>query len=265
MARITQLWRSPELNVYRFDHPVEHEDQPYEEVSRVFRASFVESGTFDLEVGDRGWHVAPGDVMLSHPGMRFRCGFQEKGFNDVCLSIVYEAANDDRFDTAQSWSKSGRHVLPASNRLRYLRWGLSHALETGSPMLAEYCATEIFQSPPDERPATLFSERKFSWYAERVHHIRDRLDAEFAEELSVSDLARSVGMSMFHFSRVFTELTGLPPHRYLLRARLDAARSMLQQGRSVTETCYACGFNNLSHFSRSFARRYGGLPSLIAS
>lgn len=263
MARITPLWQSPELRVYRFDHPVEHEDQSYEEVAPGYRASFVESGTFDLEVGDRNWRVAPGDVMLSHPGMRFRAGFQGKGFDDVCLSIVYEAANEDRFDVGRSWARSERHVLSASNRLRYLQWGLRRAVEAGSPMLAEYCATEIFQ-PMDGGGAALFSERKFDWYAQRVHHVRDRLDREFAEPLSVSDLARSVGMSMFHFTRVFAELTGLPPHRYLLRARLKAAHAMLREGRSVTETCYACGFNNLSHFSRSFARRYGGAPSQLA-
>ncbi len=264
MARIIPLWSSPELSVYRFDHPVEHEDQPFEDVAGAFRASFVEAGTFDLEVGDGRWRVAPGDVMLSHPGMRFRASFQGKGFNDTCLSIVYKAANDDRFDVALSWSKLDRPVLTASNRLGYLRWGLRRAVETGEAMLAEYCATTIFRETPDGGPAPLFSEKKFAWYAERVHHIRDRLDFEFADDLSVSEFARSVGMSMFHFTRVFTELVGLPPHRYRLMARLRAACTMLRQGRGVTETCYACGFNNLSHFSRSFARRYGAVPSRVA-
>ena len=41
---------------------------------------------------------------------------------------------------------------------------------------------------------------------------------------------------------------------------LAAARAMLEDGRSVTETCFACGYNNLSHFSRSFAARYGAPP-----
>jgi AraC family transcriptional regulator len=261
MARITPLWRSPELSVHRFDHPVEHEDQAYEEVGETFMASFVEEGTFDLAIGEGRWRVAPGDVMLSHPGMRFRAGFQGKGFNDTCLSLTYLAANDDSFDPTRAWAKAGRPVLAASNRLRYLRWGLARALERNAPMFAEYCATEIFQEAPGAAPAPLFNERKFSWYAERVHHVRERIDAEFAETQSVSDLARSVGMSMFHFSRVFTELAGAPPHRYLLKARLKAARAMLREGRSVTETCFACGFGNLSHFSRSFARRYGCSPS----
>lgn len=265
MARITPLWRSPEVTVYRFDHPVEHEDQPFEAVSDVFRASFVEEGTFDLTVGAAAWRVTPGDVMLSHPGMRFRSAFQGKGFNDTCLSLVYTAANDDGFDPGRSWAASGRAVLPASNRLRYLGWGLRRAVEEGAPMFAEYCATQLFQAPPDGDPAPLFSDRRFAWYAERVHHVRDRLDRAYDEPCTVSDLARSVGMSLFHFSRVFTELTGLPPHRYLLRTRLKAAHAMLRQGASVTETCYATGFNNLSHFSRSFARRYGAAPSSIAA
>jgi AraC-like DNA-binding protein len=62
-------------------------------------------------------------------------------------------------------------------------------------------------------------------------------------------------------ARVFAELIGTPPHRYLLEARLRAAAGMLREGRSVTETCFACGFNNLSHFSRIFSRRFGRCPS----
>jgi len=265
MARIIPLWRSAEISVHRFDHPVEHEDQPYEGHADTFMASFVEDGTFDLEIGEGRWRVTPGDVMLSHPGMRFRADFQGKGFNDTCLSLTYVAANDEGFDRARTWAKAGRPVLAASNRLRYLRWGLRRAVETNAPMFAEYCATEIFHEAPRNEPQRLFSERKFSWYAERVNHAREQLDVEFAEAWSVSDLARSVGMSMFHFTRVFTALTGLPPHRYLLKARLNAARSMLREGRSVTETCFACGFGNLSHFTRSFERRYGCTPSRVTA
>jgi AraC-like DNA-binding protein len=263
MARVTPLWRSPEISVHRFDHPVEHEDQPYEEVAGAFMASFVESGTFDLHVGESRWRVNPGDVMLSHPGMRFSVRFQGAGFNDTCLSLTYLAANDDGFDPAQSWAKRAKPVRIASNRLRYLRWGLRRAVDEGAPMLAEYCATAVFAEDASAEPAALFSEHKFAWYAERVHFVRERLDADFAGEFSVSELARSVGMSMFHFSRVFTELVGMPPHQYLLRARLKAARAMLRDGRSVTETCFACGFSNLSHFSRSFARRFGHTPSRV--
>jgi len=264
MARIIPLWRSDELSLHRFDHPAEHEDLPYESVAGAFTASFVERGTFDLEVAEGSWRLAQGDVLLRHPGMRFRASFEGEGFSDTCLTLTYLSAGDDQFDAARSWSRAGRPVLRASNRLRYLRWELKRALEDGEPMVIEYCAGEMFRVR-EQSTSRLFREHKFDWYAERVHAVRERLEAEFDCTHSVSDLARSVGMSMFHFTRVFTELVGRPPHRYLGEARLRAAQSMLQAGRNVTETCFACGFRNLSHFSRRFANHYGVPPSRIGN
>ena len=265
MATITPLLRTGEISVHRFTHPAEHEDQPYEEIASAFMASFVEDGAFNLDVDGKGWRVGAGDVMLSRPGMRFRASFEGEGFNDTCLSLTYLAAGEDGFDAAKSWTKSNRSVLSATNRLRYLQWGLRRAVEARTPMFAEYCATEIFSEVPDGSRAKPVSARKFSWYAERIDHARERLGADLEDDVTASDLARAVGMSMFHFTRLFAELVGVPPHRYRLRARLAAAHAMLRDGRSVTETCYACGFNNLSHFSRSFAQAYGAPPSRIGA
>jgi len=264
MSRTISLWRSREISVHRFDHPAEHEDRPYEEVAGAFMASFVEAGAFNLEIGEGRWRVKTGDVMLHHPGMRFRAGFDEGGFNDTCLSVVYLAAENDGFYTCKSWRSDQRRVLNDSNRVRFLRWGIDRAMRTNEPMLAEYCAAELFR-PHDDENRSLYRERKLDWYAERVHAARARLDARFDEAHTISDLARDVGMSAFHFARIFSELVGAPPHRYLAERRLAAARAMIEEGAGVTETCYACGFNNLSHFTRSFARRFGAPPSRIAA
>ncbi len=263
MARITPLWRSDEISLHRFDHPVEHEDQPYEEVADAYRASFVEEGRFNLEVSDRRWRVRAGDIMLSYPDMRFRAGFDGGGFSDICLTLTYLAANDDDFDKAGCWAGEAEPVRPDSNHVRYLRWGLQRAVALNAPMFIEFCATAIFRTRHESTGGALLREHKFGWYAERVDFARQRIDRSFADEMTVSALARDVGMSMFHFSRIFTALVGMPPHRYLLAARLNAARSLLEQGSNVTDACYACGFGNLSHFSRSFARRFGASPSAL--
>ena len=213
MARIVPLWRSDELSLHRFDHPFEHDDRPYETVADVFAASFVERGAFDLEVGTARWRITGGDAMLRHPGMRYRASFEGPGFSDTCLTITYLAANHDRFDEARSWARSNDPVMRASNRLRYLQWSLQRAVEQDAPMLIEYCAVEIFRER-DNSPTALFSEHRFAWYAERVHAVRERLDAALERSHTISELARSVGMSMFHFTRVFTALIGQPPHRY---------------------------------------------------
>ena len=65
----------------------------------------------------------------------------------------------------------------------------------------------------------------------RSHPLRQLqafIDANPAEDLSVPALARRAGMSGRHFSRVFTEQTGLSPGRYVERSRADAARRLLE-------------------------------------
>lgn len=68
-------------------------------------------------------------------------------------------------------------------------------------------------------------------------------------------------MSPFLFARIFRELIGVPPHKYLVRLRLERARLLLESGMSVTDVCYTVGFNNLSHFIRTFSAHFGVLPS----
>jgi AraC-like DNA-binding protein len=88
------------------------------------------------------------------------------------------------------------------------------------------------------------------------------MDAAPAEALTLSELAREAGMSPWHFARVFRELAGTPPHRYLSGVRLARAAALLGAGAGVTEACMASGFQNLGHFSRTFRRAFGVPPSL---
>jgi AraC-like DNA-binding protein len=260
MARIVPLWSSAELSVHRFDHPLEHEDQPYEEVADGFAASFVEDGAFNLEIAEARWRVGAGDVLLVHPGLRFRASFEDRGFSDRCLTIRYLIPSG-ACGPGMAWGQ-GSPVLSNSNRIRFLYWGLKRAVERNASITAEYCAVELL-SVNGQIGSPLYGPRKSAWYADRIHAARERLAKHYDRPHTTAELAQSAGMSMFHFTRVFTELVGCPPHRYLSELRLHAAHSMLRAGRGVTETCFASGFNNLSHFSRIFARRFGVAPSRL--
>ena len=267
MARITPLWRSSDISIHRFDHPHAHEDHdPYEEVAERYSASFVETGEFVVEIGEARWKLGPGDVLLNYPGMRFRAGHDGAAFADVCLTVACDNAGAD-FDPARTWARAAAPVLKANNRLRYLYWAMARGIKADAPLLAETVAAELFREIPESSsdPRPLYKDRKLSWYAERVQIARETLERDFERDHRLQDLARAAGMSTFHFARVFAALIGAPPHRHLLETRLAAAASMLRQGRGVTETCFAAGFNNLSHFSRQFARRFGRNPSAYVS
>lgn len=265
MNRVRTLVCTPLVRVARFDHPTEqgHCD-PAEETAPCHSVSFVEHGAFELRVGQRGWQLSPGTIFVTQPGLVYRCWHAERFPTDVCISVDYA----DGFFGAEPWgSQEGHWVVLPTNRLAYLRLRLVRHLTSSVDKLAlENLAAELLEAVrrEPEESARLYRESQLAWYAERIEAARSLLAKQFAETHSLAALGQAAGMSPFHFARVFRELTGTPPHRYLLQVRLTRAAERLRQGASVTETCYACGFNNLSHFIRLFRRTFGVPPSRFA-
>jgi AraC-like DNA-binding protein len=93
---------------------------------------------------------------------------------------------------------------------------------------------------------------------------RDLLCAEGEDAPSIEQLARAVDISPFHFIRQFEAVFGLTPHRFRTRWRLDRAKRLLAQGRSVTEVCMEVGFSSVGSFSDLFHRQVGAPPSVYA-
>jgi transcriptional regulator GlxA family with amidase domain len=83
----------------------------------------------------------------------------------------------------------------------------------------------------------------------------DTMEAELETNHSISRLAGDCGLSSSHFARAFKETTGLAPHQWLTRRRVQHARELLAQTTmDLTDIALACGFVDQSHFSRIFAR-----------
>lgn len=71
--------------------------------------------------------------------------------------------------------------------------------------------------------------------------------------VSRAHLARQVGLSPGHFSHLFHQETGMTFTRYVQTRRVNEAKHLLQTSdKNITEICFECGFNNLTHFNRVF-------------
>jgi len=87
------------------------------------------------------------------------------------------------------------------------------------------------------------------------------IQEEYVSDLTLVALAERLGLSPQHLSECFTQYMGVPFSAYLCETRLrHAAAALRSTDLTVTEICYACGYRNLSHFLRSFKRRYGITP-----
>ena len=87
------------------------------------------------------------------------------------------------------------------------------------------------------------------------------IDAHLCGDPSVSDLARECRRSASHFARAFRQSTGMAPHRWIMKRRIERAKELLLEGElDLVQIALACGFFDQSHFIRNFGRSEGHSP-----
>lgn len=131
------------------------------------------------------------------------------------------------------------------------------------PCLLEHAALSFADSVLDgldllvsgvERGAPSLSDR-------RLRDLNDYVEAYLSERISVSTMARIVGLRPRFFLRAFRAATGTTPHAYLIERRMEIARRKLREtSESVTSIAYATGFAGASHFATQFKRSFGMTP-----
>ena len=95
-----------------------------------------------------------------------------------------------------------------------------------------------------------------------VEYIQDQLGTD----LTVSGIAQAVGMSPYHFTRLFKASTGRTPYQYVVDARVKKAKELLTTGKfTISEVAYHVGFADQSHLTRHFKRVFGLPPKRLLS
>jgi AraC family transcriptional regulator len=95
----------------------------------------------------------------------------------------------------------------------------------------------------------------------RLRRVTEYIQAHLDQHLTLAHLGGVVYMSPYHFARLFQRSTGLPPHRFVVRARIDHAATLLAAREpSISRISQMVGFRTLSHFSTVFRRLMGVTP-----
>jgi AraC family transcriptional regulator len=96
----------------------------------------------------------------------------------------------------------------------------------------------------------------------RLRRIKELVHAKMEDDLSLDELAQSVGLSTAHFARMFRKSTGETPHQFVLRQRLERAKAMLRAPDArMLDVAVACGFKTQQHFAQAFRDLWGASPT----
>jgi AraC-like DNA-binding protein len=261
MIRARVQFQCDTFSVVRFYHPLDvpHADPP-EELNENYSLIFVQRGGFSVIHLREEIRFSAGDLFVLTPGLPHRYSHSKADPDDVCVSLIFEP------ETGEEMFGLHRNVLRRlhkSNHSRYLHSRICNLINSSGRGFAEDSFVDciwmlLTNSAGSEH---LYKLNQLHWYTARINLVRELMETHSAEPHSLASLARTAGMSRLHFAHVFRELMGVSAYAYLLRRRLELAGKLLKGGASVTETCFTVGFNNLSHFTRTFQRHFGVAPS----
>jgi AraC family transcriptional regulator len=222
----------------------------------------------DAGAGKFEQHLKTGDILITPPFVDTSI-VVEKSHRVMCLGIPYAKTRE--------WVESN-HCLPSDgdfgalhrkmfrdDEIKHIMLRLWMESESGNPHGALYADAAILMLL--SRLVTISHPAKTSrfrgglapWQLKRTI---DCLRDFGARHLSLESLARSVGLSPFHFSRAFKISTGLPPYRYQMRLKIEKAQEMMRTPLlSLSDISTSCGFSSQAHFTTAFVKHTGMSPA----
>ena len=96
---------------------------------------------------------------------------------------------------------------------------------------------------------------------DRLKRVREYIETHLNDRLTLADLAGVACLSPYHFSRSFKQAVGVSPQRYVIRRRLERAKTLMRRtNKPLAEIAYRVGFSDQSHLTSIFRRETGLTP-----
>ncbi|CAM4481210.1 hypothetical protein PATA110616_21130 [Paenibacillus tarimensis] len=101
-------------------------------------------------------------------------------------------------------------------------------------------------------------------YTRRIDQVIRYMEDNLSQKISLDQLAEISLFSKYHFSRIFSSVTGSTPLAYLTVIRLNrAARHLIETDMSILDISVQCGFDSLSNFNAAFKKHFHKTPSQL--
>lgn len=227
---------------------------------RSFFLVYTEEGTGEYYSDGSFRTLAPGDLMLSDCMDRHMYRTTRNGpwqffcmhFNGSSACAYY-----DQFMKATS------HVVQPSNpgEIRRTLSELIRICQDGGPYAELHASeqlTHLLTLVLVDAKAAPSSLRHVPAFVEEA--VRD-IHAHLRDDLTLDNLARTLGVNKYHLQKEFKRYIGMSPNTYVCSARINAAKSLLRSNElTVSQVAEQAGFRNVGHFMNMFKRTTGMTP-----
>jgi len=238
-----------------------------------FRVQVHHAGAGSTEINHRIIPVQPGQGCVSSAAavLSFGAGFQQLAWRvnrqalarklaamvgaPVSRTLEFEPALDLTLPRARAFLgilHSAVHAITADESNRYLLVELEQALMVSLLSLGEHNCRSLLQGPP---------KLAGPW---QLRLVEDHIDAHLDRPFNIEDAVNLTGCSARSIYRAFQKYRGYSPLEFSKHRRLLTAHRLLaaiESNKSIAQIAEACGFSDLSHFSRDYRRMFSESPS----
>ncbi|BAZ66464.1 MAG: AraC family transcriptional regulator [Pelatocladus maniniholoensis HA4357-MV3] len=280
-ARKHVLTRSPILSSHESGWKnlgLEHHIQPAYESPEHYSKNYVLVIRLKCQLELQRWlgechrseNCLPGDVAVIPPYVTHRAmTVEESEFmavtldSDFLANIAYESVDSDAVEMIPHFSKADPLIYQITLALKK---ALEYNNGLASALYADSMATALSAHLLQHYSAPKHSLQNYDGGLPRhkLQRVTEYIIDHLAEDLLLGAMAQEVGMSRYHFARLFKQSTGLSPYQYVIHCRIERAKMLLLQNKlKISEVASIVGFADQSQFTRHFKRILGVTPKEI--
>lgn len=260
MAAITNLHNGAMI-VRDYRCSAKHSDKPFWEVHQYQSISYVRKGSFGYCHRGKSFELVAGSVLIGNANDEYMCTHDHHDGGDECLSFQFLPELVESISPGlRRWEAETVPPLAELVSLGELAQAAAEGRcnlgvdEVGMMFATRFIDVVLGHKRKPEKMRQLDRRRVIEsalWIDERAE-----------QQHKLDKLAQGVGLSPYHYLRMFRKVLGITPHQFLIRARLRrAARLLATDNRSITEIAFDVGFADLSNFVRTFHRAAGVSPT----
>lgn len=170
------------------------------------------------------------------------------------LSHIHELMGNSRYGLAfhgETKQRIGQELLGLQQASPFQQF------QTVLTVLDQLASTEEVEYLHEEPAKQSYNQKE----QDRLNRVYAFVDQQYHRKIALEEVADLCNLSPAAFCRYFKKGTGHTFVSFLNRYRISQARRHLMSGQNVTETCFECGFESLSYFTRTFTKITGVNPS----
>ncbi len=235
---------------------------------------YINGGSGKRQIGSHVSYFRDGDLMLIGSNLP-HCGFTDKYTGNKCETVIQmklDFLGSDFFNIPEMLgiqklfeiSKSG---ISFHGKTKAKIGEKMEIMEYQSDFQRLLSILNILNELSISDEYKVLNAEGFSLQTEvkdndRINVVFNHVKSNFTESISLEEIADKVSMTVPSFCRYFKKMTNKTFTQFVNEYRLvHASKLLAEQNMSITEVCFACGFNNFSHFNKSFKSFTGQNPS----